>query len=116
MIQINIQCHQRNNKKYLTLTNTTHQKNSQYPCSQQGEAKLSEAKDIFFIKNPIQHSRIKHIEIKHHFIKHHAQKGDCVFEFVESSKQLADIFTESLEKNSFCIRREPRIIDQYFID
>jgi len=68
-------------------------------------------------KNPIQHSRTKHIEIRHHFIRDHVLKGDCVLEFVESSKQLADIFTKPLQKETFYfIRRELGIIDQSCIE
>ena len=42
------------------------------------------------------------------------QKGDCVLEFVETSKQLADIFTKPLPRDSFFyIRRELGIIDYF---
>ena len=59
------------------------------------------------------HSRTKHIEIRHHFIRDHVQKGDCVLEFIETSKQLADIFTKPLAKENFyLIKRELIIIDQ----
>ena len=44
-------------------------------------------------KNPIMHSRTKHIEIRHHFLRDHVQKGDCVLEFIDTTNQLADIFT-----------------------
>ena len=64
-------------------------------------------------KNPVLHSRTKHIDIRHHFIRDHVQKGDCVLEFIESSQQLADIFTKPLAKDNFYfIRRELGIIDQ----
>ena len=63
-------------------------------------------------KNPILHSRTKHIEIRHHFLRDHVQKGDCILEFVETNKQLADIFTKPLSKERFFyIRRELGIID-----
>jgi hypothetical protein len=59
------------------------------------------------------HSRTKYIEIRHHFIRDHVQKGDCVLEFVDTSKQLADIFTKPLPTEIFYfIRRELEIIDQ----
>ena len=67
---------------------------------------------INLTKNPIMHSRTKHIEIRHHFIRDHVQNGDCVVEFVETTKQLADIFTKPLAKeNFFFIRRELGMID-----
>ena len=63
-------------------------------------------------KNPVLHSRTNHIEIRHHFLKDHVQKGDCILEFVETNKQLADIFTKPLPRESFFnIRRELGIID-----
>nr|KYP71480.1 Copia protein [Cajanus cajan] len=56
---------------------------------------------INLTKNPILHSRTKHIEIRHHFLRDHVQKNDCVVEFVETSKQLADIFTKPLPRERF---------------
>nr|KYP59333.1 Copia protein [Cajanus cajan] len=56
---------------------------------------------INLTKNPILHSRTKHIEIRHHFLRDHVQKNDCVVEFVETDKQLADIFTKPLPKERF---------------
>ena len=67
---------------------------------------------INLTKNPVQHSRTKHIEIRHHFIRDHVQKGDVVIEFVDTSKQLADIFTKPLNKESFYfIRNELGVLD-----
>ena len=56
-------------------------------------------------KNPIQHSKSKHIEIRHHFLRDHAQKGDIVLKYVQTEKQLADIFTNPLNKEEFCYIR-----------
>ncbi|CAL0307911.1 unnamed protein product [Lupinus luteus] len=67
-------------------------------------------------KNPVLHSRTKHIEIRHHFLRDHVQKGDCVLEFVETSKQLADIFTKPLPRETFYVlRRELGIIDEQYL-
>ena len=49
-------------------------------------------------KNPIQHSRTKHIDIRHHFLRDHVQKGDVVLEFIDTTNQLADIFTKLFVK------------------
>ncbi|XP_058774788.1 secreted RxLR effector protein 161-like [Vicia villosa] len=63
-------------------------------------------------KNPVLHSRTKHIEIRHHFLRDHVEKGEVVFEHVESKKQLADIFTKPLATGPFfSIRRELGILD-----
>lgn len=64
-------------------------------------------------KNPILHSWTKHIETRYHFLRDHVQKDDCVLEFVETKKQLVDIFTKPLPKeNFFNMRRELGIIDR----
>uniref|UniRef100_A0A151UDE9 Copia protein n=1 Tax=Cajanus cajan TaxID=3821 RepID=A0A151UDE9_CAJCA len=56
---------------------------------------------INLTKNPILHSRTIHIEIRHHFLRDHVQKNDCVVEFVETNKQLDDIFTKNIKKDIF---------------
>lgn len=72
---------------------------------------------INLTKNPVYHSRTKHIEIRHHFIRDHVQKGDCLIEFVETSKQLADIFTKpSPKENFFFIRTELGILNESCIE
>ena len=68
---------------------------------------------INMTRNPILHSRTKHIEIRHHFLRDHVQKGDCILEFIQTNKQLADIFTKPLPKESFFnLRRELGILHQ----
>ena len=52
-------------------------------------------------KNSVQQSRAKHIEIRPHFLRDHVKKGDIVLEFVNTDKQLADIFTKSLREDRF---------------
>ncbi|WJX13359.1 hypothetical protein P8452_03755 [Trifolium repens] len=62
--------------------------------------------------NPVLHSRTKHIEIRHHFLRDHVEKGDVVFEHVDSKNQLADIFTKPLATEPFIfIRGELGILD-----
>ena len=57
---------------------------------------------INITKNPVQHSHIKNIEIRCHFIRDRVLKGDIPIEFVNSLKQIADIFTKSLNEDQFC--------------
>jgi hypothetical protein len=48
----------------------------------------------------------------HHFLRDHVEKGDVVFEHVESKNQLADIFTKPLATDPFIyIRGELGILD-----
>ena len=47
------------------------------------------------------------MEIRHQFLRGHVQKGDIELLNVHTDKQLADIFTKSLdEKMFYFIRRE----------
>ena len=67
---------------------------------------------INLTKNPIQHSRTKHIEIRHHFIREHVSRGDCEILFIESEKQLADLFTKPLPRDRLnMLRTELGILD-----
>ena len=52
-------------------------------------------------KNPVQHSRTKHIDIRHHFIRELVEQSTLCLEYVETAKQLADIFTKSLDSIRF---------------
>lgn len=52
-------------------------------------------------KNPIKHSRTKHIDIRHHFIRELVEQRTLCLEYVETAKQLADIFTKSLDSVRF---------------
>jgi hypothetical protein len=62
--------------------------------------------------NPVQHSRTKHIDIRHHFLRDHVVKGDIVLCGVCSEEQLADIFTNPLDENTFCrLRSELNVLD-----
>ena len=71
---------------------------------------------INLTKNQIQHSRTKHIEIHSHFIRDHVSNGDCEVQFIETGRQLADIFTKPLPKDKFFfIRNELGILDSQIL-
>jgi hypothetical protein len=62
--------------------------------------------------NPCEYSRTKHIDIRHHFLRDHAIKGDIVISHVRTNKQLADIFTKTLDEKRFReLSSELNIID-----
>ena len=52
-------------------------------------------------KNSVQHAHTKNSEVWHHFLKDHVAKGDFELIFIETSKQLADIFTKPLSEDRF---------------
>jgi hypothetical protein len=67
---------------------------------------------IKLANNPVNHSRTKHIDIRHHFLRDHKAKGEIALSHVSTDKQLADIFTKSLDKQRFCtLRSELNILD-----
>jgi hypothetical protein len=62
--------------------------------------------------SPCEYSRTKHIDIRHHFLRDHAIKGDIVISHVRTNKQLADIFTKTLDEKRFReLSSELNIID-----
>ena len=56
---------------------------------------------IAITENPVQYSRTKHIDIRYYFIREHVMNGIVELHFVPSEKQLADIFTKSLDESTF---------------
>jgi len=56
---------------------------------------------IALAKNPVLHDRSKHIDVKFHFLRDCVDGGQLVIEFVETGRQLADIFTKSLGRLRF---------------
>ena len=52
-------------------------------------------------KNLVQHSRTKHIDIRHHFIRELVENITLVLEYIETEKQIADIFTKALDSVRF---------------
>ena len=52
---------------------------------------------LHIASNPVFHERNKHIEVVCHFIRKNIASGCMTISFVNSSDQLADIFTKSLQ-------------------
>ena len=62
---------------------------------------------ISLTKNLIQHSRTKHIEIRHHFLRDEVSKNELALHFIETKKQIDDVFTKPLNNERFSyLRRE----------
>lgn len=58
---------------------------------------------ILLSKNPVFHQRSKHIDIRYHYIRDEICKGNISIFYVQSSDNVADVFTKpvSLQKMKF---------------
>jgi hypothetical protein len=60
---------------------------------------------ICLAQNPIFHERAKHIKVRYHFLKDHVEKGDIVMKFIDIERQLANIFTKTIDATCFASLR-----------
>jgi hypothetical protein len=60
---------------------------------------------ICLARNPVFHGRAKHIKVRHHFLRDHIEKGDIALKFIDTERQLADIFTKLLDSSHFASLR-----------
>jgi hypothetical protein len=51
---------------------------------------------ISVAKNPVFHKRMRHLGRRHHFLRDHVEKGDIEMRYIDTERQLADIFTKPL--------------------
>jgi hypothetical protein len=58
---------------------------------------------ISIAKNPVFHKRMKHLKVRHHFLRDHVKKRDIKMRYIDTEKQLADIFTEPLDASRFLL-------------
>jgi hypothetical protein len=56
---------------------------------------------ICLAQNLVFHGRAKHIKVRHHFLRDHVEKGDIEMSYIDTERQLADIFTKPLDV-TFC--------------
>jgi hypothetical protein len=56
---------------------------------------------ISVAKNPVLHKRIRHLERRHHFLRDHVEKGDIEMRYINTERQLTDIFTKPLYSSRF---------------
>jgi hypothetical protein len=56
---------------------------------------------ISIAKNPVFHKRMRHLKRRHHFLGDHVEKGDIEMRYIDTERQLPDIFTEPLDSSRF---------------
>jgi hypothetical protein len=54
---------------------------------------------ISVAKNPVFHKRVRHLERRHHFLRDDVEKGDIEMRYIDTERQLADIFTKPLDSS-----------------
>jgi hypothetical protein len=54
---------------------------------------------ISVAKNPVLHKKMRHVERRYHFIRDHAEKGDIEMRYIDTERQLADIFTKPFDSS-----------------
>jgi hypothetical protein len=56
---------------------------------------------ISVAKNLVFYKKMRHVERRHHFLKDHVEKGDIKMRYIDTERQLADIFTKPLDSSRF---------------
>jgi hypothetical protein len=51
---------------------------------------------IFVAKNLVFHKKMRHVDRRHHLLRDHVEKGDIEMSYIDTERQLADIFTKPL--------------------
>jgi hypothetical protein len=44
---------------------------------------------------------MKHLEVRHHFLRYHVEMGDIEMRYIDTDRQLSDIFTKPLDASRF---------------
>jgi hypothetical protein len=60
---------------------------------------------ICLAQNSVFHGRAKHIKVRFHFLRDHDEKGNIVMKYIDTKRQLADIFTKPLDATRFASLR-----------
>jgi hypothetical protein len=56
---------------------------------------------ICLVQNSVFHGRAKHIKVKYYFLRDHVEKGDIVMKYINTERQLTDIFIKPLDATCF---------------
>jgi hypothetical protein len=56
---------------------------------------------ISVAKNSVFHKKMRYVERRHHFLRDHVEKGDIEMRYIDTGRQLTDIFTKPLDSSRF---------------
>jgi hypothetical protein len=56
---------------------------------------------ISVAKNPVFRKKMRHVERRHHFLRDHVEKGSIEMGYIDTERELADIFTKPLDSSRF---------------
>jgi hypothetical protein len=56
---------------------------------------------ISVAKSPVFHKKMRYVKRRHHFLRDHVEKGDVEMRYIDTERQLADIFTKPLDSSQF---------------
>jgi hypothetical protein len=56
---------------------------------------------ISVAKNSVFHKRMRHLERRHHFLRDHIEKENIKMRYIDTERQLTDIFTKPLDSSLF---------------
>jgi hypothetical protein len=56
---------------------------------------------ISVARNLVFHKIMKHLKVRHNFLRDHVEKGDIEIRYIDKERQLAEIFTKSLDASCF---------------
>jgi hypothetical protein len=65
---------------------------------------------ISVAKNSVFHKRMRHLERRHHFLRDHVEKGDIEMRYIDTERQMADIFTKPLNSSHFAALRQGGLV------
>jgi hypothetical protein len=60
---------------------------------------------ICLAQNLVFLGRAKHIKVRYHFLRDHVEKGDIVMKYIDTERQMTDIFTKPLDVTHFAFLR-----------
>jgi hypothetical protein len=56
---------------------------------------------ISVAKNPVVHKKMRHVERRHHFLRDQVEKRGNEMRYIDTERQLTDIFTKLLDSSRF---------------